>query len=153
MNREGRDEEGMCPPRALDHLGELSHILSAERVGVFSDFDGTLTPIFDDPRDTVLDSKIRDLLAVLTEKLDMVAVVSGRGVGFLRGVVGLGGVTYVGNHGLEVWGAGRLEPEANAEVDRGLLGEVQKGVEALGIKGVVRGGQGSECGCALSQRS
>ena len=136
MNREGRDEKGMCPPRALDHLGELSHILSAERVGVFSDFDGTLTPIFDDPRDTVLDSKIRDLLAVLTEKLDMVAVVSGRGVEFLRGVVGLGGVTYVGNHGLEVWGAGRLEPEANAEVDRGLLGEVQKGVEALGVKGL-----------------
>ena len=136
MNREGRDEKGMCPPRALDHLGELSHILSAERVGVFSDFDGTLTPIFDDPRDTVLESNIRDLLAVLSEKLDLVAVVSGRGVGFLRGVVGLGGVTYVGNHGLEVWGAGRLESEVNAKVDRGLLGEVQRGVEGLGIRGL-----------------
>ena len=127
MNREGRDEEGMCPPRALDHLDELSHILSAERVGLFSDFDGTLTPIFEDPRDTVLESKIRDLLAVLAEKLDLVAVVSGRGVGFLREVVGLGGVTYVGNHGMEVWGVGRLAPEANAEVDKGLLGEVRDG--------------------------
>ncbi len=126
----------MHPPRALDHLGELSHILSAERVGVFSDFDGTLTPIFDDPRDTVLESSIRDLLVVLAEKLDMVAVVSGRGVGFLRGVVGLGGVTYVGNHGMEVWGVGRLEPEANAEVDRELLGEVRTGVEGLGIRGL-----------------
>ena len=132
MNREGRDEEGMCPPRALDHLDELSHILSAERVGVFSDFDGTLTPIFDDPRDTMLESNIRDLLAVLSEKLDLVAVVSGRGVGFLRGVVGLGGVTYVGNHGIDVWGAGRPEPEANAEVDRGLLEAVQRGIEGLG---------------------
>ena len=132
MNRERPDEEGMCPPRALDHLDELSHILSAERVGVFSDFDGTLTPIFDDPRDTVLDSAIRDLLAVLTEKLDLVAVVSGRGVGFLRGVVGLGGITYVGNHGIEVWGAGRAEPEANAEVDKGLLEAVQRGIEGLG---------------------
>ena len=136
MNREGRDEKGMCPPRALDHLGELSHILSAERVGVFSDFDGTLTPIFDDPRDTVLESNIRALLAVLAEKLDLVAVVSGRGVGFLRGVVGLGGITYVGNHGMEVWGAERPEPEANAEVDRGLLGEVQREVEGLGIRGL-----------------
>ena len=99
---------------------------------MFSDFDGTLTPIFDDPRDTVLDSKIRDLLAVLSEKLDMVAVVSGRGVGFLRGVVGLGGITYVGNHGIEVWGAGRVEPEANAEVDKGLLEAVQRGIEGLG---------------------
>ena len=136
MNREWRDEEGMCPPRALDHLDELSHILRAERVGVFSDFDGTLTPIFDDPRDTVLESRIKDLLAVLAEKLDLVAVVSGRGVGFLRGVVGLGGITYVGNHGIEVWGAGRVEPEANAEVDRGLLGEVQRWVEGLGTRGL-----------------
>ena len=136
MNREGPDEEGMCPPRALDHLDELSHILSAERVGVFSDFDGTLTPIFDDPRDTMLESNIRDLLAVLSEKLDLVAVVSGRGVEFLRGVVGLKGVTYVGNHGLEVWEAGRLESEVNAKVDRGLLGEVQRGVEGLGIRGL-----------------
>ena len=126
----------MHPPRALDNLDKLSDILSAERVGLFSDFDGTLTPIFDDPRDTVLDSKIRDLLAVLAEKLDLVAVVSGRGVGFLREVVGLGGVTYVGNHGMEVWGAGRLEPEAKAEVDKGLLGEVQRGVEGLGIRGL-----------------
>ena len=63
-------------------MDELSHdILSAERVGLFSDFDGTLTPIFDDPRDTVLDSSIRDILAVLAEKLDLVAVVSGRGWG------------------------------------------------------------------------
>ena len=136
MNRKGCIGDVLHPTRALDNLDKLSDILGEKRVGVFSDFDGTLTPIFDDPRDTVLDSKIRDLLAVLTEKLDMVAVVSGRGVEFLRGVVGLGGVTYVGNHGLEVWGAGRLEPEANAEVDRGLLGEVQKGVEALGVKGL-----------------
>ena len=136
MNRDGPDEEVMRPPRALDHLDELSHILSAERVGLFSDFDGTLTPIFDDPRDTVFDSKIRDLLAVLAGKLDLVAVVSGRGVEFLRGLVGLKGVTYVGNHGLEVWGAGRLEPEANAEVERGLLGELQRVVERIGIKGL-----------------
>ena len=136
MNRKGCIGDVLHPPHALDNLDKLSDILGEKRVGVFSDFDGTLTPIFDDPRDTVLESKIRDLLAVLAEKLDLVAVVSGRGVGFLRGVVGLGGVTYVGNHGLEVWGAGRLEPEVNAEVDRGLLGEVQRGVEGLGIRGL-----------------
>ena len=136
LNRDGPDEEVMHPPRALDNLDELSNILSAEKVGLFSDFDGTLTPIFDDPRDTVLDSKIRDLLAVLVEKLDLVAVVSGRGVGFLRGVVGLEGVTYVGNHGMEVWGAGRLEPEANAEVDRGVSWERCRG----GLRGSGSGG-------------
>ena len=136
MNRKGCIGDVLHPPHALDNLDKLSDILGEKRVGVFSDFDGTLTPIFEDPRDTVLESKIRDMLAVLAEKLDLVAVVSGRGVEFLRGVVGLGGVTYVGNHGLEVWGAGRLEPEVNAEVDGGLLGEVQRGVEGLGIRGL-----------------
>ena len=136
LNRDGPAEEVMRPPRALDHLDELSNILSADKVGLFSDFDGTLTPIFDDPRDTVLDSRIRDLLAVLAENLDLVAVVSGRGVGFLRGVVDLEGVTYVGNHGLEVWTAGSLEPGGDAEVDRGVLGEVQRRVEGLGIRGL-----------------
>ena len=136
MNRKGCIGDVLHPPRALDNLDKLSDILGEKRVGVFSDFDGTLTPIFDDPRDTVLESRIKDLLAVLAEKLDLVAVVSGRGVEFLRGVVGLGGVTYVGNHGMEVWGAERLEPEANAEVDRELLGEVQRGVEELGIRGL-----------------
>ena len=113
--------------RALDHLDELSHILSAKRVGLFSDFDGTLTPIFDDPRDTVLDSKIRDLLGVLTERLDLVAVVSGRGVGYLRGVVGLGGVTYVGNHGMEVWGGGETGTGGECRGGQWTLGSSAEG--------------------------
>ena len=49
-------------PRVVDDLDSFSRILSAGRVGLFSDFDGTLTPLFDDPRNTVLSPAIRDTL-------------------------------------------------------------------------------------------
>ena len=121
--------------RALDHLDELGDILAGERVGLFTDFDGTLTPIFDDPRDSVLAPAIRDALRALSERLDLV-VVSGRGVDFLSAAVGLPGVTYVGNHGLEVRAAGSESAETDAEAPSGLAGEVGLQVRNLGIEGL-----------------
>ena len=88
-------------PREVDDLDSFSQILGAGRVGLFSDFDGTLTPLFDDPRNTALSPAIRDTLSELSKKVELVAVVSGREVRFLREMIGLKSVTYVGNHGLE----------------------------------------------------
>ncbi len=126
----------MPPQRALDQMDMFSEILGADRVGLFTDLDGTLTPIFDDPRETVLEPEIRDTLGVLSERLDLVAVVSGRGVEFLREVVGLGGVTYVGNHGMEVWGAGDDIGSARAEATPGLLEEAVRDISELGVAGL-----------------
>lgn len=126
----------MILPQALRNLDFLSPILSADRLGLFSDFDGTLTPIFDDPRDTTLSPAIRDILSDLSEKLEIVAVVSGRDAKFLRDVIGLKGVTYVGNHGLEVWRAEAERPERGARIPAGVLEDVQKGVEDIGDSGL-----------------
>ena len=123
------------PPRALDHLDAFSQVLSAGPVGLFSDFDGTLTPIFNDPRDTVLSQAIRNILAELSKRLDVVAVVSGRDLGFLRDAIGLNGVTYVGNHGLEVCKAGG-ETEYLAQVPDGLLEDMEELVGGIGISGL-----------------
>ena len=124
------------PPRVLDHLDSFSEILGAGRVGLFSDFDGTLTPIFDDPRDTVLYPAMRDTLSELSRKLDLVAVVSGRDLRTLRELVGLKSVTYVGNHGLEALKAGGVRVEYGAQVSDGLLDDVEKGVEGIGVSGL-----------------
>ena len=121
------------PPRVLDNLDSFSQILGAGRVGLFSDFDGTLTPIYDDPRDTVLSPAMRDTLSELSRKLELVAVVSGRDLGTLREMVGLKNVTYVGNHGLEVWKAGGERAEYEAQVADGLLEDVEKGVTGIGV--------------------
>lgn len=128
--------EMILPPRVLDDLDLFSQILGPGPVGLFSDFDGTLTPLFDDPRNTVLSPTIRDALSELSKKVELVAVVSGREVGLLREMVGLKGVTYVGNHGLEVWKAGGEQPERRAQVSDGLLEEVEKGAGAIGVSGV-----------------
>lgn len=132
----------MPPLNALEHLKGFSRMLTAERVGLFTDFDGTLTPIFDDPRETVLGPSVRETLSVLSERLEMVAVVSGRRVGYLRRVVGLGGVTYVGNHGLEVWPAGNESAESRAETGTGLEEDVEIEIAELGVNGLYVEGKG-----------
>ena len=127
---------------ALEHLESFSQILNGERVGLFTDFDGTLTPIFDDPRETVLESGIRETLGVLSERLEMVAVVSGREVGHLRGVVGLGAITYVGNHGLAVLEAGSKISEPRAETVADLEEDVGVEIAELGVDGLYVEGKG-----------
>ena len=127
----------ILPPRVLDDLEAFAQILSAGRVGLFSDFDGTLTPLFDDPRNTVLSPAIRDALSELSKRIELVAVVSGRDVRYLRETIGLTSMTYVGNHGLEEWKAGGERPEYGAQVPVGLVEEVESGVRSIGVSGLL----------------
>ncbi len=136
LERRASSNDMILPPRVLDDLNALSQILSAGRVGLFSDFDGTLTPLFDDPRDTVLFPAIRDTLGELSKKMELVAVVSGREARVLREMIGLKSVTYIGNHGLEEWKAGGEQPEYEVQVSDGFAEEVEKGVESIGISGL-----------------
>ena len=137
MRRGATHKDMNLPPRALDDLDCFSEILSSGRVGLFSDFDGTLTALFDDFRDTVLLPAIRETLEELSTKLEVVAVVSGRDVKYLRETIGLKSVTYVGNHGLEEWKAGGEHPEYRAQVPDGLVEEVESGVESIGVSGLL----------------
>ena len=124
------------PPRVLDHLNSLSQILNASRVGMFSDFDGTLTPLFDDPRNTVLSPAMRDILCELSKKVELVAVVSGREVTYLRETIGLESVTYVGNHGLVEWRTGGEQREYGVQLSDDLLEEVEMGVMGIEVSGL-----------------
>ncbi|HEX6117120.1 MAG TPA: trehalose-phosphatase [Solirubrobacterales bacterium] len=76
---------------------------------VLSDVDGTLAPIVDDPGAAAVLPAGRDALAELAASFALVACVSGRPAAEARRIVGLDGVTYLGNHGLE-----RLDPGAPA---------------------------------------
>ncbi|HXF94907.1 MAG TPA: bifunctional alpha,alpha-trehalose-phosphate synthase (UDP-forming)/trehalose-phosphatase [Gemmatimonadales bacterium] len=82
-------------------------------VALFLDYDGTLTPIVRRPEEALLSDAARDALrqAALTPALDL-AIVSGRALTDIRQMVGVPGLTYVGNHGFEIEGPGlnyRLE--------------------------------------------
>jgi len=92
----------------------LAPLQTLPRAGLLTDMDGTLSPIVDDPAAATITPTSRALLATLAERLAVVAVVSGRAAADVQARVGLAGLVYIGNHGLERWsgGAVQLAPEA-----------------------------------------
>ena len=102
--------------RAIDlALGLLS---SRPPLLVVTDFDGTLSPIVQDPLGAVIEPLARDALRRLARLSDShpdrlaVVVLSGRTSADVAGRVRVGGVRYLGNHGLE---AGALRRRARPE--------------------------------------
>ena len=83
-----------------------------------TDYDGTLTPIVDDPEQARLAPSVRgDLRALAAVPRVYVGVVSGRDLDDLRGRVAVPGLIYAGCHGLEIEGPGVTfrHPDAVAE--------------------------------------
>ena len=83
-----------------------------EHAGLFLDVDGTLAPIVDDPAASAVPRSTRLELERLAARYALVACVSGRSGERAREIVGVDGLTYVGEHGLE------LDPEAEAWAPR-----------------------------------
>jgi trehalose-phosphatase len=71
------------------------------------DFDGTLTPIVDRPDQAQLDNATRGTLVLLSQRPNTtVAILSGRALEDIQARVGIAGIIYGGNHGLEIEGPG-----------------------------------------------
>lgn len=109
--------------RPLDGLESALPV--AERFGdrvrgelaVFLDYDGTLTPIVDDPDDALLSDEMRSAITELAATT-LVAIVSGRDLEDVRSKVGIDGLAYAGSHGFDI-----RHPDGSSE---------QLAVEALG---------------------
>ncbi len=87
----------------FDHRREIEAAVDGRRLLLMLDFDGTLAPIAPTPAEAEIPAETRRELERLTRIPSCaVAVVSGRALGDVRAKVGIAGVTYVGNHGLEV---------------------------------------------------
>lgn len=103
-------------PHLLKEWPQVSQRLrEASRVLLLFDYDGTLTPIVSRPELAVLSSEVRRLLEKLSVKSKfVVGVISGRSLDEVREKVQVAGITYAGNHGLEIAGPGVdfLHPEA-----------------------------------------
>lgn len=108
----------------------------AGRITLFLDFDGTLTPIVADPEAARLDGATRQTLAQLSRKEHMVTtIISGRALNNLRDRVGLPGLIYAGNHGLEIEGRRLHFVEPGAAARREQLGRLVDRL-ALGLRHV-----------------
>jgi trehalose-phosphatase len=88
------------------------------------DYDGTLTPIVARPELAVCPPEVKSLLEKLRDSSrSQVAIISGRALEDLKEKVGVSGITYVGNHGLEMENpAGvhrkKLSPQRQEELSR-----------------------------------
>ena len=79
----------------------------ASHVLLLADYDGTLTPIVGRPADALLSESVRRVLKELAQKPTFsVGVISGRSLAELKSLVGIEGIYYAGNHGLEMEGPG-----------------------------------------------
>jgi trehalose-phosphatase len=86
---------------------DISRMLSGRKAALFLDFDGTLTPIQDDPAASVLSEEARGCLRGLADSgLHHVTLLSGRGLNDLKSKVGIRNICYGGNHGLFISGEG-----------------------------------------------
>ena len=85
----------------------LKVLAGTQRLGLISDVDGTLSPIVEKPDDAKVTPRNFELLSKLKDELALVALISGRAAEDLNQRVGLPGIVYIGNHGLERWHEGK----------------------------------------------
>lgn len=95
-----------------------------QRAGVFSDFDGTLAPIVDDPAQARPYPGAVDALDRLRRRFGRVGVVSGRPLAFLDDRLGGHGLTLSGLYGLETRDGDELVPDDEAERWRPVVEDV-----------------------------
>ena len=105
---------------------------------VLLDYDGTLVGLRDRPELARLSAKRRRLLEALGRTV-VVAVVTGRGLAEIQGLVGIPFLAYIGNHGLEIAYGNRIWVHPGAEKARHILVSVLKRIRsrAAGLKGVI----------------
>ena len=105
-------------PHLLNVWASAGRIIrDAPRVLLVSDFDGTLAPIVDRPDQAALPAETKEtLIKLVCRDKYVLGIVSGRSLDDVSSRIGIPGLFYAGNHGLEIKGPGMsfVHPEAGA---------------------------------------
>jgi trehalose 6-phosphate phosphatase len=121
-------------------------ILQAESLFLFLDYDGVLTPIAAQPELAVCPPSIKSLLETLRDLPHVFPVIiSGRSLENLRAMVGVEGILYVGNHGLEIQNPAGVHKKILSESRRQELQHILQGARKNmeGIPGILWEDKGS----------
>lgn len=100
------------PPPA--DVAELVRLARLPRAGIVTDIDGTIAPLAATPAAAKVDPAARRALARLLPRLTLVAALTGRRAAEGAALVGIAGLSVIGNHGMETLVDGTLtaHPEA-----------------------------------------
>lgn len=119
-----------------DRKDELTHALKAKRFGLITDVDGTISPIVDVPDSARVTPANLRFLSRLQKQLALVAIISGRAAEDVAHRVGLTGLVYVGNHGMETCVDGKVQVSAKAQAYRETLLEAGLEIKRNMLKGM-----------------
>ena len=120
----------------LTAIEPLRPLLTVKPLGLFSDIDGTLSPIVEHPEDARVTPRCRDLLLELIGNGVRVALITGRELDVARSMAGLEGASYAASHGLDFWIDGSIEKRVAVGGYAALVDRVVKeagGLAELGI--------------------
>lgn len=90
-------------PSALDRFDALAAAAKGKQVAVFLDYDGTLSPIVEDPDRAVMTDEMREAVRGVAARFPT-AIVSGRCCDKVFGFVRLAELYYAGSHGMDIRG-------------------------------------------------
>ncbi len=107
LDHASAQQASLLPVGPQDFEVWLGSYLTRPALALFLDYDGTLSDLVDHPSKAHMDPAMRKAVMRCAERPDTdVAIVSGRALSGISEVVGMDGLTYAGNHGLEISGPG-----------------------------------------------
>lgn len=114
-------------------IAPIRAVLAARPAGLLTDIDGTISLIAPTPDAAVVSAEARQALALLAERLDVVAAITGRAAENAERMVAVPRLTYIGNHGLEQRRGGATEINARAVFAIGAVTEALIAVEQAAV--------------------
>lgn len=93
-------------PSALDSFEQIMNYAKGKRIALFLDYDGTLSPIVDDPERAFMSNAMRSAVRNVA-KCFPTAIISGRSRDKVYEFVGLTELYYAGSHGMDIMGPDR----------------------------------------------
>jgi trehalose 6-phosphate phosphatase len=111
-----------------EHAARLS--ARAGEVALCLDFDGTLSPIVDDPQAARLLPGVAELLGPLAARFAAVALISGRPAAYLAAHAAAPGVRYLGLYGLQEIHDGQVRVDPRLEAARPAVLAAQQDLQA-----------------------
>ncbi|KAL9667881.1 hypothetical protein QQ045_002250 [Rhodiola kirilowii] len=88
-------------PSALASFEQISNLAKNKKIVVFLDYDGTLSPIVNDPDKAYMSTDMRSAVEDVA-KLFPTAIISGRNRDQVYNLVGLTELYYAGSHGMDI---------------------------------------------------